>query len=318
MSAEPASVGQAGNAAPASAVPVRSETSLLAAGSIAGRALVIVVAIMTFLASITAGTVELIASASSTWRTDLSREVTIQVRPRQGRDLERDVARVAEIVRAAPGVTGVRVNDKAASERLLEPWLGAGLDLSELPVPRLIEVSVAGRGDFSALRQTLQAEVPPASLDDHRLWLSRLGAMANAMVVVGLILMLLVLVATGLAIAFATRGAMAGNRDIIEVLSLVGASDGFIAREFQKHFLRLGLRGGAIGGVGAMLAFWIAGLLARRLEATPGGDQLEALFGTFSLGARGYAAVLAIALVVALTTAVVSRVTVFRNLRGLD
>jgi cell division transport system permease protein len=111
---------------------------------------------------------------------------------------------------------------------------------------------------------------------------------------------------------------MAGNRDIIEVLSLVGASDGFIAKEFQKHFLRLGLRGGAIGGVGAMLAFWIAGLLARRLEATPGGDQLEALFGTFSLGARGYAAVLAIALVVALTTAVVSRVTVFRNLRGLD
>jgi cell division transport system permease protein len=300
------------------AIPARSDTSLLAAGSIAGRALVIVVAIMTFLASMTAGTVELIASASSTWRADISREVTIQVRPRQGRDLERDVARAAEIARAAPGVSAVRINDKEASERLLEPWLGAGLDLSELPVPRLLEVSVNGRGDFTALRQRLQAEVPSASLDDHRLWLGRLGAMANAMVVVGLILMLLVLVATGLAIAFATRGAMAGNRDIIEVLSLVGASDGFIAKEFQKHFLRLGLRGGAIGGGVAMLAFWGAGLLAKRLEATPGGDQLEALFGTFALGLRGYAAVLAIALVVALTTAVVSRVTVFRNLRGLD
>ncbi|MGL5116155.1 MAG: cell division protein FtsX [Beijerinckiaceae bacterium] len=300
------------------APPMRNDASLLAAGSIAGRALVIVVAIMTYLASMTAGTVELVASASSSWRADISREVTIQVRPRQGRDLERDVARAAEIARAAAGVSAVRINDKEASERLLEPWLGAGLDLSELPVPRLLEVSVAGGSDFAALRQRLQAEVPSASLDDHRLWLSRLGAMANAMVVVGLVLMLLVLVATGLAIAFATRGAMAGNRDIIEVLSLVGASDGFIAKEFQKHFLRLGLRGGAIGGGVAMITFWAAGLLARRLEATPGGDQLEALFGTFALGLRGYAAVFAIALVVALTTAIVSRVTVYRNLRGLD
>jgi cell division transport system permease protein len=150
------------------------------------------------------------------------------------------------------------------------------------------------------------------------MWVERLGAMASAMVVAGVVIMMLVLIATALAIAFATRGAMAGNRDIIEVLNLVGASDAFIAREFQKHFLRLGLKGGAIGGAAAMFAFWMAGFFAGRLNATPGGDQLEALFGTFALGLRGYAAVVMIAFVVAVTTAVVSRVTVYRNLRGLD
>jgi cell division transport system permease protein len=294
------------------------ETPLLAEGSIAGRSLVIVVAIMTFLAAMTAGTVELIASASSSWRSDISREVTIQVRPRAGRDIEQDVRRAADLARAAQGVREVRVNGKRESERLLEPWLGTGLDISELPVPRLIELRVDGRPDFQALRRQLAEQAPSASLDDHRLWIQRLGAMASAMVGIGVVIMLLVLVATALAIAFATRGAMAGNRHIIEVLNLVGASDAFIAREFQRHFLRLGLKGGGIGGVGAMVVFWLAGFTASRWNATPGGDQLEALFGTFALGFRGYAAVVVIALIIAVTTAVVSRLTVRRNLQGLD
>jgi cell division transport system permease protein len=280
------------------------ETPLLAAGSIAGRALVIVVAIMTFLASMTAGTVELVASASSNWRSDIARESTIQVRPRPGRDVERDVARAAELARATAGVEAIRIYSKRESERLLEPWL--------------IEMKIVGAPDFSVLKQQLAADVPSATLDDHRQWIQRLGAMAGAMVIAGIIMMALVLTATALAIAFATRGAMAGNRDIIEVLNLVGASDSFIAREFQKHFLRLGLKGGAIGGACAMLAFWLAGVFAGRWSATPGGDQLEALFGTFALGFRGYLAVIMIAGIVAVTTAVVSRVTVYRNLRGLD
>lgn len=292
---------------------------LLPVASIAGRALIIVIAIMTFLASLTVGTVELIASASSSWQGEIAREVTIQVRPRPGRDVEADVRRAADLARGTTGVIEARSLARGESERLLEPWLGAGLDLADLPVPRLIVVKLADtRPDLAALRTRLAAEVPVATLDDHRLWLSRLGAMANAMVVVGLAILVLVLTATGLAVAFATRGAMAGNRSIIEVLHLVGASDMFIAREFQRHFLRLGLRGGAIGGGAAVVFFGLAGLLAGYWRATPGGDQVEALFGSFGLGAGGYLAIGGIALVVALTTAIVSRLTVYRNLRGLD
>jgi cell division transport system permease protein len=296
------------------------ETALLPAGSIAGRSLIIVIAIMTFLACLTAGTVELVATTASGWRADVAREVTIQVRPAGGRDIGRDVQKAAELARATRGVAGVRAFDKAESERMLEPFLGSGLDLADLPIPRLILVELAdtGRSDLPGLREALAREVPNALLDDHHLWLSRLAAMAGSLVGVGVFILLLVLTATALAIAFATRGAMAGNRTIIEVLNLVGATDGFIAREFQKHFLRLGLRGGLIGGLAAVALFWVAGRLQQRLAATPGGDQIEALFGRFELGAGGYLAMVAIAFVVALTAAVVSRVTVYRNLRGLD
>ncbi|MCA0423229.1 MAG: ABC transporter permease [Proteobacteria bacterium] len=294
-------------------------TALLPESSLAGRALVIVIVIMAFLASMTAGTVQLIAEASAGWTSSVARELTIQVRPRQGRDVESDVRRVADIARRTQGIADVRVFSRAEGEKLLEPWLGAGLSLGELPVPRLI-VLKTGSGempDIARLKADLGA-VPTASLDDHRLWLGRLATMANALVFIGLVVLALVLTAMGLAIAFATRGVMAGNREIIDVLHLVGAEDRYIAREFQRHFLRLGLKGGAIGGGLAILAFLIAGYLSRRWIATPSGDQIEALFGAFALGPAGYLAILVIAGIVAMITAVVSRTTVFRNLRGQE
>lgn len=293
-------------------------SQLLPVSSLAGRALVFVIVIMTFLASLAAGSVQLIAEASRDWTTSVSRELTVQVRPRAGRDIEADIRRANDIVSGARGVVETRVYSRADAEKLLEPWLGAGLSLGDLPVPRLIIVKTGGEAvDLAKLRTDLGA-VPTASLDDHRIWLERLATMANTLVVIGLVILVLVLTAMALAIAFATRGAMAGNREIIEVLHLVGAEDRFIAGEFRRHFLRLGLRGGAIGGGLAIVFFFVAGVLATRWIATPGGDQIEALFGAFSLGWLGYAAIVLIAVIVALVTAVVSRATVFRNLRGLE
>ncbi|MDJ1157433.1 ABC transporter permease [Chelatococcus sp. SYSU_G07232] len=298
---------------------LKRNAPLVPAESTAGRALVTVIAILTFLAALAAGAAELVAGASSEWRSAISREVTIQVRPTPQRDVEADVARAAEIARADPRVAEVKVYSKAEAERLLEPWLGTGLDLVELPVPRLVVVQLrqGEEPDTAALKRALAEAVPTASLDDHRLWIARLAAMAGTVVVVALVIVGLVLTAAALAIAFATRAAVAGNREILEVLHFVGADDRFIAREFQARFLKLGLRGGAIGGAAALLFIIATGAVSASWRASPGGDQLEALFGAFEIGWRGYAAVVAIAAIVAGVTAAVSRMTVARHLRRL-
>ena len=153
-----------------------------------------------------------------------------------------------------------------------------------------------------------------ASLDDHALWLQRLSTAANAFVGIGIGLVLLVLVATGLAVTFATRGAMAGNREVVEVLHFVGADDDYIAKAFQRRFFGLGLRGGAIGAGLAILAFVIAGLLARAARSGPAGQEVEALFGAFHIGLRGYASVILIGAIASLVTGIVSRITVRRFL----
>jgi cell division transport system permease protein len=168
-----------------------------------------------------------------------------------------------------------------------------------------------------ALRKTLTAEVPAASFDDHSQWLSRLSVMTRTVVGAAIVLFGLVLTAMLLAVAFATRGAMAGNREIIDVLHFVGAEDRFIAREFQRHFLRLGLRGGLIGAGFAALTFFALGTLAPFWTATASGDQIDALSGGFSLGLPGYFAIAAIWIGIALLTGMISRTIVFRHLREL-
>src|SRR6201984_3599201 len=116
----------------------RNLSPIVPRGSIAGSALVAVVAIMTFLASITTGTVLLVSASAAEWQSEVASEITIQVRPLAGRDLDRDAAGVAEAMRAQPGIIEIRPFSKDESAKLLEPWLGSGLSLDDLPVPRVI------------------------------------------------------------------------------------------------------------------------------------------------------------------------------------
>ena len=112
--------------------------------------------------------------------------------------------------------------------------------------------------------------------------------MANTTIFGGIGVLLLMLAATMLSVAFATRGAMAANRPIVEVLHFIGATDGFIASQFQRHFLVLGLEGGLIGGGAAIVVFMLAGLAGKWGIGLAGGEQLAMLFGTFVLGIEGY------------------------------
>jgi cell division transport system permease protein len=304
---------------PGAAMP-RGRTAIVPADTIAGRALVAVVAIMTFLAALTLGAVVLVRVAAGEWQSAVARELTIQVRPVEGRDTNAQVKKAADIAIATPGIVGVRAYSKAESARLLEPWLGAGLSLEELPVPRLVVLRVAPdrAPNLDALRKALAAEVPEATLDDHRAWVERMRAMSRTAVAGGLAVLALVVAATMLSVTFATRGAMGANRPVIEVLHFVGARDAFIAGQFQRHFLWLGLKGGLVGGGAAMLLFTLAGFLADWFKASPAEEQLAALFGGFGLGAPGYGAIAGLIALIAVVTAATSRLTVHRTLASIE
>jgi cell division transport system permease protein len=300
----------------------RTETPIVPKNSIAGRALIAVVAIMTFLASLTTGGVMLVRAMAADWQSDVAREVTIQLRATPGRDSEADVRRAADIARSFPGIVEARAYSKEESARLLEPWLGSGLSLDDLPVPRLVVARIApgATPDLAQLRRQLAERVAGASLDDHRAWVDRMRTMARTAVAGGVVVLVLVFIVTMLSVTFATRGAMATNRPIIEVLHFVGAKDRFISGEFLKHFLALGLKGGLIGGGTAVLMFAVLEALSGWLLGGGGAaaDQVTALFGSFSIGPAGYLAMLAQILLVAVVTAATSQFTVNRTLENIE
>ncbi len=298
----------------------RNMSPIVPRASIAGRALVAVVAIMTFLASITTGTVLLVSASAAEWQSEVGSEITIQVRPAAGRDLDRDVQATVDAMRAQPGILDVRPFTKEESAKLLEPWLGSGLSIDELPVPRVIvaRVQPGATLDLAALRTRVTQAAPTASVDDHRAWIERMRSMTGATVFAGVGILILVIVATIISVSFATRGAMAANRPIVEVLHFVGAGDSYIANRFLRHFLRLGLEGGLIGGGAAMLAFGFSESIANWFSGTPVGDQFAALLGTFSLRPSGYLALAAQAVLIAAITAWASRRTLFATLDDID
>ncbi|MCW2308572.1 cell division protein FtsX [Rhodobium gokarnense] len=298
----------------------RDAAPIVPPATVAGNALAIVIAIMSFLACLTIGAVTVVHDASRDWQGDIAREVTVQIRPVDGVDMTSQIEKAIAIAEGTPGIATAHALSDKETKALLEPWLGAGLDLDALPVPRLVRVELGDPvgADIPGLKKAIADSVPGGSLDDHSAWTRQLTAMAQTMVIGGFVILGLVLTAMVLSVVFATRAAMAGNRDVIEVLHLVGAEDGFIAGEFQRHFLLLGLKGGAAGGAAAIVTFAAVTLARRQAPGTAAFDQLEALLGQTGIGALGYVAALGVVFVVAILTALTSRLAVRRTLGAME
>jgi cell division transport system permease protein len=317
-----ASPPQAKEKAPAA----RKETVLRRTGSIVpqqsvqGKALLAVIVIMSFLACLTIGAVSMIRTTANSWASQISREITIQIKPDETIDMERKLIEARDLALSFVGTRDGSVLDKDATSRLLEPWLGAGLDIDELPVPRLVIITIDEQNppDFTAMRAELKRKIPQAYLDDHRTWVDRLVSMARTTVLIGSGVLGLVFFAMVLTVIFATRGALAGNRHIVEVLHFVGAEASFVAGEFQKHFLIVSLKGSLAGAFLAAALFGSLSWWQSARIATPEADQAAALFGSFTIDWTGYFGIFVTMAVIAALTTITARFTVMRTINEID
>jgi cell division transport system permease protein len=298
----------------------RGEVYIVPRDSIAANALASVVAIMTFLAAVTSGGVAMVIASANGWQAEVSREMTIQVRPMANRDIEADIAKAQQLAKATPGVASVHAYSREESNRLLEPWLGSGVSFEDLPVPRMIAVQISQGAavDTASLSRSLAQQVASARLDDHRVGISRMRGVAKAAIAAGMGVLLLVLAATVLSVAFATRGAMSSNRGIVEVLHFVGAKEAYIASQFQRHFLGLGLKGGALGGIAAVLSLMLIRRISDLFLGTGEVEAATAMVNRFAMGFTGYLVVAAEVGLIAAVTALTSRQVVIHTLRHIE
>ena len=283
--------------------------------SVSGRTLVLLIAIMTFLSGVTLGGVVLVQKSAIAWSSDVGRQVTIQIRPVEGEVMDSNIRTAIALAEAVPGVESAHAISLAESEKLLEPWLGSGLDLTQIEIPRLVVVVLGDPKDvdFDLLDRDVKT-IKGATLETHAAWRQQLNTMAGTLVLSGVLVLALIVLATLLAVVFATRGTMASNREIVDVLHFIGASNAFIAGEFQGRFLSLGFRGGVLGGVGAVLFFFLVAGAAGSIMPDQASAQLGFLFGRFSLGIDGIVGIAAVIPVLAALTAITSRLTVRRFL----
>jgi cell division transport system permease protein len=214
-------------------------------------ALVFVVAVLCFLACLTAFAALAANRAAHGWTAQLSGSATVVVRARVNETPDSAAARAAETLAGVRGVVEAQALPREKAEALVD----------DLPTPRLVTLELDPKAPPTAamLDRALRAAGVDATVDDHSRWIADIERAANIARLAALGVFILIAAATAAVIAFATRAGLAARRDVIEVLHFSGAEARFIAGLFQNRFATMGALAGLLGGAGAA----IIGALAR-------------------------------------------------------
>ncbi|WP_374444713.1 cell division protein FtsX [Stella sp.] len=284
----------------------------LLAPDAASRTIPWMVAVMAFVAALALALALAVEAAAARFGAGLAGNVTIEI-PHAESDAA-TAARAQAVVTAlaaVPGVLSAAAVPRETTARLVEPWLGAdlaglGQAGSALPLPTLVDVRVdpSDPPREGTLAAVVGAVAPDIRVDDHHLWVDQiLGWVTAVRLAAGTVLLGAVL-GIGLTVALATRAALAIHREVIEILHVIGAHDSYIARQFQRQALWMGLQGGAAGAALAavlMMLIGTAGMIVRT-------GLLPALeFGTREWLAVGLLPVAAAAIAVVVARKVVLR-----------
>lgn len=277
----------------------------------ASRFLPWLIAFMVWLAGLALASAMQLSATSEAWVTGVAGRLTVQVMPtvdEEAEVLDARAGRVIALLRGTPGVAHAEALPKEESIALLEPWLGRTGLVDTLPLPRLIDVVLEDGApvDTAALGAKLAEAVPGTALEDHGLWLARLVTLAGAIEIIAFTIVGLIALATVATIVFTTKTGLAIHKEVVQLLHLIGARDGFVARQFEAHAFWLGLKGGVAGFALVALTVALIAYLVGRVEA--------GLLPPLALGIREWAALAAVAIAVALIAMVTARVTVLRTL----
>lgn len=269
------------------------------------------IALMVYLAALATSGALVLHQALAAWNRGIAGTLTVEIPAPAETGAPRGDAVTAAVgvLKATPGITAATPLDRAQTLKLIAPWLGSEIASADLPLPQLIDVRTAADApiDFAALRAHLAAAAPGAELDNHRALLARLKGLAVAVEATALVIVALIFGAAVLSVIFTTRAGLAMHREVIEILHLMGARDRYIAGQFQREALRLGLTGGVLGLVLAVLTLLGLGHVSSASAAL--GGRLT-LLPTVSLAPWHWAALVLLPLAAALVAMVTARVTV--------
>lgn len=267
-----------------------------------------VIAIMSFLMVLAVASGWGLARSAASLGGDLAGRATVQIVEANPDGREAQAKAALDQLRRLSAVTRADRVDAERMRALLEPWLGReGLN-GALPIPILIDVTMAkgSTRDMDELTRAVAAVAPSARVERHARLLAPIAQLLTTLNAIAIGLIMLMAVATAAAVVLAVRAALVTHRATIDVMHLMGASDRQIARMFLRRAASDAAFGSVIGVVPGALAVALVGAQLGRLDA--------AILRGAGLGWWGW---LAIALVPVLTVtiaAVTARATVLRAL----
>ena len=229
-----------------------------------------VIAIMVALTVLAAGGALAMANLAAQARSDLAGGVTVQIVEADPALRDAQTRRALAALEDMEIVQGMRRVPDAELQALIEPWLGGGVRSEAVPLPALIDVDLSGAADAGTLddlRAALGPIAPDARVDAQAQWLGPVFDAISALRWLALGLIVLLAFTSAAAVWLAARNALNANRGTIEVVHLLGGTDGQIARIFQRSAIIDAAIGGAVGLVLGAIALKVLGAQFAALES---------------------------------------------------
>ena len=241
--------------------------------------------------------------------------LTVQIVESRQSERNAQGERAVERLRSTPGVVAARLVPDEELDRLIEPWLGSDGGASStmaIPIPALIDVQLSGRASearVNEIKAALASVAPAARVDAQSSWLEPVYDAISSLQWLAIALVLLLTLALAAAVLMAARTALGTNRDTIEIVHLLGGTDGQIARVFQRS---IGVDAAAGGLDGFVLALVVILFLGRRFAGLGAG-----LVEQGSLGSADWVLLATVPVIAAILAMVTARFTVMHALRKM-
>jgi cell division transport system permease protein len=240
--------------------------------------------------------------------------ITVQIVEAAPAERDRQTEVALALLANRDDVAEVRRVPDAELDDLIEPWLGeaAGTADEAIPIPALIDARLRGpvtEQRLEALRAELSASVPSAKVDAQAGWLAPVFHAIASLQWLAIGLVVLLAATSAAAVWLAARSALGSNRDTIEIVHLLGGTDGQIARIFQRSIAVDALVGGVVGLLLGLIALF---LLGRQFAALGSG-----MVAGGGLGLADWAAIGAIPVAGVVIAMLTARVTVLAALRRM-
>lgn len=235
----------------------------------------IMISIAVFLFAVTLSGVLAINAMLQNWNDSILGSLTVQIMPVNNVDPQKALAEtLAHQDRALNALKNIAEVETATPlkdsqlQKLIQPWLGDGVKIEDLPMPRIIDVKLKPDSeiDFGVLATKLAEATPMASVDNHKLWLNKLIKFADGLKILALSVLVLVIMITSGAIFYTTQTSLGLHKYTIEILHQMGAKDTYIAQQYAKRTAILGIQGGLIGLALAIPTIFGIGSLAEQIE----------------------------------------------------
>jgi cell division transport system permease protein len=228
----------------------------------------IMVALMVYLGTLCFVFTLFMVHSSVSWEKQLTTHLSIEI-PTLKSDASKPLPpQVLKVLTQTPDVEQATVVPQKDMASLFRSLLGEEVDIDLFSLPVLIDISLKDQEkiNLQELEKKLKKISPHIHVTDHRGWQTQVSNLIHTCVFVAFFITLLIILAALATATFATKTSLLIHSEVIEILSLIGATPSYIANQFQTYAFKQALIASILGSSFAFLTFFGLIMLLEKAE----------------------------------------------------